>query len=117
MSHADTCTLMIKQDKEAGVTNFKKSMNTACETKRDILVSEDVEHPPTCKKTKESSESCPTANTQNPVIVDDITNLDMSSTKVWVQFGRKVLTETDKDIVMFGKKLTDRHKNFSQSLL
>jgi len=47
-------------------------MNTACETKRGMHVSEDVEHLPACKKIKiESSELWPTANTQNPVIVDD----------------------------------------------
>jgi len=49
--------------------------------------------------------------------VDDITKLDIPSSKVWVHFGRKVLTEIDKDIIIFGKKLSDQHINFAQSLI
>ena len=49
--------------------------------------------------------------------MNDITKLDMPPPKVWVQFGRKVLAETDKDIIILGEKLTDRHMNFAQSLI
>ena len=49
-------------------------------------VSEDEQ--PASKKQK--IVSLPTIS-QIPVIVDDITKLDMPPTKVWVQFGRKVL--------------------------
>ena len=91
-------------------------MNTECETERDIHVSEDVEHPPTHKKIEIES-SWPTANSQNPVIVDNITKPDMPSQKLWAQFGQKVLTKTDKDIIMFGNKLSDQHINFAQSLI
>ena len=48
------------------------------------------------------------------MILDDITKLDMPSPKVWVQ---KVLTETDKDIITFGNKLSDQHINFAQSTM
>ena len=42
---------------------------------------------------------------------------DTVSPKVWIAFGRKVLTETDKEIVRLGELLTDKHMNFAQALI
>ena len=48
------------------------------------------------------------------ISVDDST-LDTVSSKVWIAFGWKVLTEVDKDIVMLGEKLSDKHELRSSS--
>ena len=39
------------------------------------------------------------------------------SLKVWIKFAQKSLTEADKDFIMLGEKLTDKHKNFAQALI
>ena len=41
----------------------------------------------------------------------------MVSPKVWIAFGRKVLTEADKETVRLGEVLTDKHMNFTQALI
>jgi len=66
MCYADyhsLAALMVKIKKllKPSVSDFKKPINTACETERDIHASEN-EHPPTCKKIKIES-LWPTADT------------------------------------------------------
>ena len=58
-----------------------------------------------CKKLK-TDDSEPVSSLV--ISVDDNT-LHTVSPKVWIAFKCKVLTEADKDIVMLGEKLTDKH--------
>lgn len=51
------------------------------------------------------------------IYVDEITIGTIPSLKVWIKFAQKSLTEADKDIIMLGEKLTDKHKNFAQALI
>ena len=87
-------------------------MENECEAE-NTLKTADVENP---RKKQKISEPAATVISLPVISVDDIA-LDTVSPKVWIAFGRKVLTQADKDIVMLGEKLNDKHINFAQALI
>ena len=86
--------------------NCKITNESECES---TLATADVENPSKKHKNKEEAASA-------VIPVHEIT-IDTVSPKVWIAFGRKVLTETDKEVVRLGELLTDKHMNFAQALI
>ena len=93
-------------------TNCKKPTENECEAGNSFKTA-DVENPHKKQKIGEPA----AAAVSSPVISVDDSTLDTVSSKVWIAFGQKVLTEVDKDIVMLGEKLNDKHMNFAQALI
>ena len=76
---------------------------------KPVFSTADVDNP--CKKHKIKEEAA------SPVIPVHETTIDTAFSKVWIIFGRKVLTEADKEIVSHSELLTDKHMNFAQALI